>query len=306
MELLTEKQKQLLSRNQRASYEILEESYRLGELTEEGIAIMENLYKQVMNKQENSDSDDKSDDEEGSITDNLLNEYVVRYAAGECHYVQELLAESNLPSDMKRKITKLLDEIAVLSEQTKKLIVESPTFCETKDKYIDELNQHISNLQSKGKTVLAKAFYVKASTDLPKSKDNLKERFSEAWDQFEEGKEVTDAQCKEIMLRVFAYEGIQVRNLGRNFMDIDRIETLLAFEEVILMIHGAHMIQCVRSVTGTDKPITADEAFIGFLMADHSHSLARCMFTFAADKIVKKNEIKSLLFNNEELFNNED
>ena len=300
MELLTEKQKQLLSQNQRASYEILEESYRLGELTEEGKAIMENLYKQEMNKQERVDSDDKSDDEEGSITDNLLNEYVVRYTAGECHYVQEVLAESNLPSDMKCKITKLLDKIADLSEQTKELIMESPTFCETKDKYIDELSQHISNLQSKGKTVLTKAFYVKASVDLPKSKDNLKERFLEAWDQFEEGKEITDAQCKEIMLRVFAYQSIQIRNLGRNFMDIDRIETLLAFEEVILMIHSVNMIQCVRSVTGTDKPITADEAFIGFLMADHSHSLARCMFTFTADKIVKKDKIKSLLFNNKD------
>ena len=300
MELLTEKQKQLLSQNQRASYEILEELYRLGELTEEGKAIMENLYKQVMNKQERVDSDDKSDDEEGSITDNLLNEYVVRYTAGECHYVQEVLAESNLPSDIKHRITKLLDEIADLSEQTKELIMESPTFCETKDKYIDELNQHISNLQSKGKTVLTKAFYAKASVDLPKSKDNLKERFLEAWDQFEEGKEITDAQCKEIMLRVFAYQSIQIRNLGRNFMDIDHIETLLAFEEVILMIHSVNMIQCVRSVTGTDKPITADEAFIGFLMADHSHSLARCMFTFTADKIVKKDKIKSLLFNNED------
>ena len=302
MELLTEKQKQLLSQNQRASYEILEELYRLGELTEEGKAIMENLYKQVMNKQERVDSDDKSDDEEGSITetDNLLNEYVVRYTAGECHYVQEVLAESNLPSDMKRKITKLLDEIADLSEQTKELITESPTFCETKDKYIDELNQHISNLQSKGKTVLTKAFYVKASVDLPKSKDNLKQRFLETWEQFEQGKEITDAQCKDIMLRTFAYQSIQIRNLGRNFMDIGHIETLLAFEEVILMIHSVNIIQCVRSVTGTDKPITADEAFIGFLMADHSHSLARCMFTFTADKIVKKDKIKSLLFNNED------
>ena len=302
MELLTEKQKQLLSQNQRVSYEILEESYRLGELTEEGKAIMENLYKQVMSKQEKSSSDeeDNDDNENSSLTDNLLNEYVLRYAAGECHYVQEVLAESNLPSDLKYKITKLLDEIADMSEQTKELIVESPTFCETKDKYIDELNQHISNLQSKGKTVLAKAFYAKASVDLPKSNNNLKERFLEAWDQFEEGKEVTDTQCKEIMLRTFVYQSIQIRNLGRNFMDIGHIETLLAFEEVMLMIHGANMIQCIRSVTGTDKPITADEAFIGFLMADHSHSLARCMFTFTADKIIKKDKIKSLLFNNED------
>ncbi len=302
MELLTEKQKQLLSQNQRASYEILEEGYHLGELTEEGKVIMENLYKQAMNKQERagSDSDDDGDDEKGSITDNLLNEYVVRYTAGECHYVQEVLAESNLPSDMKRKITKLLDEIADMSEQTKELIGDSPIFCKTKDKYIDELNQHISNLQSKGKTVLAKAFYAKASVDLPKSNNNLKERFLEAWDQFEEGKEVTDTQCKEIMLRTFAYQSIQIRNLGRNFMDIGHIETLLAFEEVILMIHGANMIQCIRSVTGTDKPITADEAFIGFLMADHSHSLARCMFTFAADKIIEKDKIKSWLFNKED------
>lgn len=302
MELLTEKQKQLLSQNQRASYEILEESYRLGELTEEGKAIMENLYKQVMNKQEksNSDEDDNDDDENISLTDNLLNTYVKRYVAGDCLYVQEVLAESNLSSDAKGKITKLLDEIADMSEQTKELVGESPTFCETKDKYIDELNQHISNLQSKGKTVLAKAFYAKASEDLPKSKDNLKERFLEAWDQFEEGKGVTDALCKEIMLRIFAYQGIQVRNLGRNYMDINHIETLLAFEEVILMIHAANMIQCVRSVTGMDKPITADEAFIGFLMADHSHDLARCMFTYAADKIVKKDKIKSMLFNSED------
>ena len=302
MELLTEKQKQLLSQNQRVSYEILEESYRLGELTEEGKAIMENLYKQVMNKQEksNSDEDDNDDDENISLTDNLLNTYVKRYVAGDCLYVQEVLAESNLSSDAKGKITKLLDEIADMSEQTKELIGESPTFCETKDKYIDELNQHISNLQSKGKTVLAKAFYAKASVDLPKSNNNLKERFLEAWDQFEEGKEVTDTQCKEIMLRTFVYQSIQIRNLGRNFMDIGHIETLLAFEEVILMIHGANMIQCIRSVTGTDKPITADEAFIGFLMADHSHSLARCMFTFTADKIIKKDKIKSLLFNNED------
>lgn len=300
MELLTEKQKQLLSQNQRASYEILEESYRLGELTEEGKVIMENLYKQVMSKQEKSDSDDDDDDEKGSITDNLLSEYVVRYTAGECHYVQEVLAESNIPSDIKRKVTKLLDEIVDLSEQTKELVGESPTFCETKDKYIDELNQHISNLQSKGKTVLAKAFYAKASVDLPKSNNNLKERFLEAWDQFEEGKEVTDTQCKEIMLRTFAYQSIQIRNLGRNFMDIGHIETLLAFEEVILMIHVTNMIQCVRSVTGTDKPITADEVFIGFLMADHSHDLARCMFTYAADKIVKKEKIKSMLFNSED------
>lgn len=304
MELLTEKQKQLLNQNQRVSYEILEESYRLGELTEEGKVIMENLYKQAMNKQEragsDSDDDGDGDDEKGSITDNLLNEYVVRYTAGECHYVQEVLAESNIPSDMKRKITKLLDEIADMSEQIKELIVDSPIFCKTKDKYIDELNQHISNLQSKGKTVLAKAFYAKASVDLPKSNNNLKERFLEAWDQFEEGKEVTDTQCKEIMLRTFAYQSIQIRNLGRNFMDIGHIETLLAFEEVVLMVHGAHMIQCIRSVTGTDKPITADEAFIGFLMADHSHSLARCMFTFAADKIIEKDKIKSWLFNKED------
>ncbi len=201
---------------------------------------------------------------------------------------------------MTRKVTKLLDEIADMSEQIKELIVDSPIFCKTKDKYIDELNQHISNLQSKGKTVLAKAFYAKASVDLPKSNNNLKERFLEAWDQFEEGKEVTDTQCKEIMLRTFAYQSIQIRNLGRNFMDIGHIETLLAFEEVILMIHGVNMIQCIRSVTGTDKPITADEAFIGFLMADHSHSLARCMFTFAADKIIEKDKIKSWLFNKED------
>lgn len=299
MELLTEKQKQLLSQNQRASYEILEESYRLGELTEEGKVIMENLYKQVMNKQERADSDDDNNGND-SLAYDLLNEYVVRYTAGECQYVQEVLAESELPSDIKRKVTKLLDEIVDLSEQTKELVGESPTFCETKDKYIDELNQHISNLQSKGKTVLAKAFYAKASADLPKSKDNLKERFLEAWDQFEEGKGVTDALCKEIMLRIFAYQSIQIRNLGRNFMDINHIETLLAFEEVILMIHAANMIQCVRSVTGTDKPITADEVFIGFLMADHSHDLARYMFTYAADKIVKKEKIKSMLFSSED------
>lgn len=302
MELLTEKQKQLLSQNQRASYEILEESYHLGELTEEGKVIMENLYKQVMSKQEklSSDEEDNDDNVNRSLTDILLSTYVVRYTTGECQYVQEVLAESGLPSDIKRKVTKLLDEIVDLSEQTKELVGESPTFCETKDKYIDELNQHISNLQSKGKTVLAKAFYAKASADLPKSKDNLKERFLEALDQFEEGKEVTDTQCKEILLRTFAYQSIQIRNLGRNFMDIDHIETLLAFEEVILMIHAANMIQCVRSVTGTDKPITADEAFIGFLMADHSHDLARCMFTYAADKIVKKDKIKSMLFNSED------
>lgn len=302
MELLTEKQKQLLSQNQRASYEILEESYHLGELTEEGKVIMENLYKQVMSKQEklSSDEEDNDDNVNRSLTDILLSTYVVRYTTGECQYVQEVLAESGLPSDIKRKVTKLLDEIVDLSEQTKELVGESPTFCETKDKYIDELNQHISNLQSKGKTVLAKAFYAKASADLPKSKDNLKERFLEALDQFEEGKEVTDTQCKEILLRTFAYQSIQIRNLGRNFMDIDHIETLLAFEEVILMIHAANMIQCVRSVTGTDKPITADEVFIGFLMADHSHDLARCMFTYAADKIVKKEKIKSMLFNSED------
>lgn len=299
MTLLTEKQKQLLSQNQRASYEILEESYHLGELTEEGKVIMENLYKQVMNKQERADSDDDNNGND-SLAYDLFNEYVVRYTAGECQYVQEVLAESGLPSDMKRKVTKLLDEIVDLSEQTKELVGESPTFCETKDKYIDELNQHISNLQSKGKTVLAKAFYVKASADLPKSKDNLKERFLEAWDQFEEGKGVTDALCKEIMLRIFAYQSINIRNLGRNYMDINHIETLLAFEEVILMIHAANMIQCVRSVTGMDKPITADEAFIGFLMADHSHDLARCMFSYAADKIVKKDKIKSMLFNSED------
>ena len=260
---------------------------------------MENLYKQVMNKQERADSDDDNNGND-SLAYDLFNEYVVRYTAGECQYVQEVLAESGLPSDMKRKVTKLLDEIVDLSEQTKELVGESPTFCETKDKYIDELNQHISNLQSKGKTVLAKAFYVKASADLPKSKDNLKERFLEAWDQFEEGKGVTDALCKEIMLRIFAYQSIHIRNLGRNYMDINHIETLLAFEEVILMIHAANMIQCVRSVTGMDKPITADEAFIGFLMADHSHDLARCMFSYAADKIVKKDKIKSMLFNSED------
>ena len=302
MELLTEKQKQLLSPNQLATYEILEESYRLGELTEEGKAIMENLYKQVMNKQEkeitSSDEDDE-DDEEGSSLFDLLNKYVERYTAGECHYVQEVLAESNLSSDVKRKITKLLDEITEMSEQTKVLIKESPTFCESKDKYIDELNQHISNLQSKGKTVLAKAFYAKASLDLPKSKDNLKQRFLETWDHFEQGKEITDAQCKEIMLRAFAYQSVHIRNLGRNYMDISHIETLLAFDEVILMIHITNMIQCVRSVTGTDKPITADEVFIGHLMANHSHILARCMFNFTADKLIKKDKIKSMLFNNE-------
>ncbi len=301
MKLLTEKQKQLLSQNQRASYEILEESYHLGELTEEGKVIMENLYKQVMNKQEDLKSEFENENKNvESSTDDLLNEYVDRYVAGECQYVQEVLAESGLPSDMKRKVTKLLDKIVDLSEQTKELVGESPTFCETKDKYIDELNQHISNLQSKGKTVLAKAFYAKASADLPKSKDNLKERFLEAWDQFEEGKEVTDALCKEILLRIFAYQSINIRNLGRNYMDINHIETLLAFEEVILMIHAAKMIQCVRSVTGMDKPITADEAFIGFLMADHSHDLARGMFSYAADKIVKKDKIKSTLFNSED------
>ena len=299
MELLTEKQKQLLSPNQLATYEILEESYRLGELTEEGKAIMENLYKQVMNKQERADSDEGDDENSPLITD-LLNKYVERYTAGECHYVQEVLAESNLSSDMKRKTTKLLDEITDMSEQTKVLIKESPTFCESEDKYIDELNQHISNLQSKGKTILAKAFYAKASLDLPKSKDNLKQRFLETWDQFEQGKEITDAQCKDIMLRTFAYQSIHIRNLGRNYMDISRIETLLAFDEVVLMIHITNMIQCVRSVIGTDKPITADEVFIGFLMADHSHNLARCMFNFTADKLIKKNKIKSLLFNSED------
>ena len=299
MELLTEKQKQLLSPNQLATYEILEESYRLGELTEEGKAIMENLYKQVMNKQERADSDEGDNEGSPLITD-LLNKYVERYTAGECHYVQEVLAESNLSSDVKRKITKLLDEITEMSEQTKVLIKESPTFCESKDKYIDELNQHISNLQSKGKTVLAKAFYAKASLDLPKSKDNLKQRFLETWDHFEQGKEITDAQCKEIMLRTFAYQSIHIRNLGRNYMDISHVETLLAFDEVILMIHITNMIQCVRSVTGTDKPITADEVFIGHLMAYHSHILARCMFNFTADKLIKKDKIKSMLFNNED------
>ena len=299
MELLTEKQKQLLSPNQLATYEILEESYRLGELTEEGKAIMENLYKQVMNKQERADSDE-GDDENSTLITDLLDKYVERYTAGECHYVQEVLAESNLSSDMKRKTTKLLDEITAMSEQTKVLIKESPTFCESEDKYIDELNQHISNLQSKGKTILAKAFYAKASLDLPKSKDNLKQRFLETWEQFEQGKEITDAQCKDIMLRTFAYQSVHIRNLGRNYMDISRIETLFAFDEVILMIHVTNMIQCIRSVIGTDKPITADEVSIGFLMADHSHDLARCMLIFTADKLIKKNKIKSLLFNSED------
>ena len=301
MELLTEKQKQLLNQNQLATYEILEESYRLGELTEEGKAIMENLYKQGMNKQEDLKSEFENENKNVEpSTNDLLNEYVDRYVAGECHYVQEVLAESNLSSDVKRKITKFLDELTEMSEQIKELIGESPEFCQSKDKYIDELNQHISNLQSKGKTVLAKAFYAKASLDLPKSRNNLKERFVEAFEQFEEGKEITDLECKDILLRTFAYQSVQIRNLGRNYMDINHIVTLLAFEEVILMINVAHMIQCVRSVTGTDKPITADEVFIGYLMADQSHNLAGCMLTFTMDKLIKKNKIKSLLFNSED------
>ena len=156
MELLTEKQKQLLNQNQLATYEILEESYRLGELTEEGKAIMENLYKQGMNKQEDlkSEFENENKNAEPSTAD-LLNEYVDRYVAGECHYVQEVLADSAMKPDSKLKITKLLDEISEMSEQIKELIGESPEFCQTEDKYIDELHQHISNLQSKGKTVLA-------------------------------------------------------------------------------------------------------------------------------------------------------
>ena len=122
----------------------------------------------------------------------------------------------------------------------------------------------------------------------------------ETWDQFEQGKEITDAQCKEIMLRTFAYQSVQIRNMGRNYMDINYLETLLAFDEVILMIHTANMIQCIRSVVGTDEPITADEVFIGFLMADHAQDLAKCMFTYKADRIVEKNKIKSLLFNSED------
>ena len=301
MELLTEKQKQLLNRNQLATYEILEESYRLGELTEEGKAIMENLYKQGMNKQEDLKFEFENENKNVEPSPNdLLNEYVDRYVAGECQYVQEVLAESNLSSDTKRKITKFLDELTKMSEQIKKLIGESPEFCQSKDKYIDELNQHISNLQSKGKTVLAKAFYAKASLDLPKSRNNLEERFVEAYEQFEEGKEITDLECKDILLRTFAYKSIQIRNMGRNYMDINHIETLLAFDEVILMINTTNMIQCVRSVTGTDEPITADEVFIGYLMAKHSHDLAKCMFTYKADRIVEKNKIKAMLFNSED------
>ena len=301
MELLTEKQKQLLNQNQRASYEILEESYRLGELTEEGKAIMENLYKQGMNKQEDLKSEFENENKNVEpSTNDLLNEYVDRYVAGECQYVQEVLADSAMKSDSKLKITKLLDEISEMSEQIKELIGESPEFCQTEDKYIDELNQHISNLQSKGKTVLAKAFYAKASLYVPKSKDNLKERFLEAFEQFEKGKEITDLECKDILLRVFAYQTAQIRNMGRNYMDINYLETLLAFDEVILMIHTANMIQCVRSVTGTDKPFTADEVFIGFLMADHAQDLAKCMFTYKADRIVEKNKIKAMLFNSED------
>ena len=301
MELLTEKQKQLLNQNQLATYEILEESYRLGELTEEGKAIMENLYKQGMNKQEDLKSEFENENKNvESLTNDLLNEYVDRYVAGECQYVQEVLADSAMKPDSKLKITKLLDEITEMSEQIKELIGESPKFCQTEDKYIDELNQHISNLQSKGKTVLAKAFYAKASLYVPKSKDNLKERFLEAFKQFEEGKEITDLECKDILLRVFAYLTVQIRNMGRNYMDINCLETLLAFEEVILMIHTANMIQCVRSVTGTDKPFTADEVFIGFLMADHAQDLAECMFTYKADRIVEKNKIKAMLFNSED------
>ena len=301
MELLTEKQKQLLNQNQRASYEILEESYRLGELTEEGKAIMENLYKQGMNKQEDLKSEFENENKNvESSTNDLLNEYFNRYVAGECQYVQEVLADSAMKPDSKLKITKLLDEISEMSEQIKELIGESPEFCQTEDKYIDELNQHISNLQSKGKTVLAKAFYAKASLYVPKSKDNLKERFLEAFEQFEKGKEITDLECKDILLRVFAYQTVQIRNMGRNYMDINYLETLLAFDEVILMIHTANMIQCVRSVTGTDKPFTADEVFIGFLMADHAQDLAKCMFTYKADRIVEKNKIKAMLFNSED------
>ena len=301
MELLTEKQKQLLNQNQLATYEILEESYRLGELTEEGKAIMENLYKQGMNKQEDLKSEFENENKNVEpSTNDLLNEYVDRYVAGECHYVQEVLADSAMKPDSKLKITKLLDEISRMSEQIKELIGESPEFCQSKDKYIDELNQHISNLQSKGKTVLAKAFYAKASLDLPKSRNNLKERFVEAFEQFEEGKEITDLECKDILLRTFAYESIQIRNMGRNYMDINYLETLLAFDEVILMIHTANMIQCIRSVVGTDEPITADEVFIGFLMADHAQDLAKCMFTYKADRIVEKDKIKSLLFNSED------
>ena len=301
MELLTEKQKQLLNQNQRASYEILEESYRLGELTEEGKAIMENLYKQGMNKQEDLKSEFENENKNvESSTNDLLNEYFNRYVAGECQYVQEVLADSAMKPDSKLKITKLLDEISEMSEQIKELIGESPEFCQTEDKYIDELYQHISNLQSKGKTVLAKAFYAKASLYVPKSKDNLKERFLEAFEQFEKGKEITDLECKDILLRVFAYQTVQIRNMGRNYMDINYLETLLAFDEVILMIHTANMIQCVRSVTGTDKPFTADEVFIGFLMADHAQDLAKCMFTYKADRIVEKNKIKAMLFNSED------
>ena len=301
MELLTEKQKQLLNQNQRASYEILEESYRLGELTEEGKAIMENLYKQGMNKQEDLKSEFENENKNvEASTNDLLNEYFNRYVAGECQYVQEVLADSAMKPDSKLKITKLLDEISEMSEQIKELIGESPEFCQTEDKYIDELNQHISNLQSKGKTVLAKAFYAKASLYVPKSKDNLKERFLEAFEQFEKGKEITDLECKDILLRVFAYQTVQIRNMGRNYMDINYLETLLAFDEVILMIHTANMIQCVRSVTGTDKPFTADEVFIGFLMADHAQDLAKCMFTYKADRIVEKNKIKAMLFNSED------
>ena len=301
MKLLTEKQKQLLSQNQRASYEILEESYRLGELTEEGKAIMENLYKQGMNKQEDLKSEFENENKNvEQSTNDLLNEYFNRYVAGECQYVQEVLADSAMKPDSKLKITKLLDEISEMSEQIKELIGESPEFCQTEDKYIDELNQHISNLQSKGKTVLAKAFYAKASLYVPKSKDNLKERFLEAFEQFEKGKEITDLECKDILLRVFAYQTAQIRNMGRNYMDINYLETLLAFDEVILMIHTANMIQCVRSVTGTDKPFTADEVFIGFLMADHAQDLAKCMFTYKADRIVEKNKIKAMLFNSED------
>ena len=300
MKLLTEKQKQLLSQNQRASYEILEESYRLGELTEEGKTIMENLYKQGMNKQEDlkSEFENENKNVEPSASD-LLNEYVDRYVAGECQYVQEVLADSAMKSDSKLKITELLDEISEISEQIKELIGESPEFCQTEDKYIDDLRHRISHLQGKGKTILAKAFYTKASVDLPKSRNNLKERFVEALEQFEEGKEITDLECKDILLRAFAYQTVQIRNMGRNYMDINCLETLLAFDEVILMIHVANMIQCIRSVVGTDEPITADEVFIGCLMADHAQDLAKCMFTYKADRLVEKNKIKAM-FNNED------
>ena len=199
MEFLTEKLKQHLTQNERATYEILEEAYNTDELTEESKKVLENLNRTAQKRAGILEAVDYDPTAETFEISDLLNVFEEGYLNGKYTCIQETLEEykhklnSNTVKAFK-EFLKCTTEYMALDE-VKKLFSEItedlPCFLgESEDIYVKELAEKARHIHTEDKNVFLKAFFRKELQNAPKDTKNFLEILYQAIEQFENGQEV--------------------------------------------------------------------------------------------------------------------